>query len=373
MKKILLFICSLISVSTVSGQCTALFSFGANFETVNFYNQSNVSNAHYFWNFGDGIGSNLKNPIHKYSETGNYMVTLFAKDTLSNCSAYYDFWINVTKFSTDSCQPISVIDSIFPYNNSYYLQLTDNSVNCNNYTKILDGGSSQNFQYIWWVNLPFTHSRYLSRIRYRKYDSTFNQVIDKRMVYKSIPYNYTSTKNYDSCSANFEFKAISQAGNQQRILFTAMNKSAASYEWALAGFGNPVYSSSDTISHLYPLNIDMFWYVFLKTTGQTGCKDSLCQTIRTQDIKNTFVGIKENKADKLLLNIYPNPSHNLMFIESKVEIKTLVLTNALGQTILILNNPTPKQEIDVSQLPSGVYFLKAENKEAKGVFKVVKE
>jgi len=338
MKKIVHFFCALVYAFTASGQCSALFSFGANFETVNFYNQSNVPNAHFFWNFGDGIGSNLKDPIHKYSETGNYMVTLFAKDTVSNCSSFYDFWINVTKFSTDSCQPISVIDSIILYNNTYYLQLDDNSVNCNNYSMLLDGGSSQNFQYIWWCNLPWPHSRYLSRIRYRKYDSTVNQVVDKRMVYKSIPYNYTSSKNYNGCSANFEFKVVSQDANGQRILFTAMNKSASSYAWAITGFGNPIYSSADTISHYYSLNIDMFWNVYLKTTGQTGCRDSLCQTIRTQDRKNTITGINEGLIDKFSLSIYPNPAQDKIVLTSIVEVEKITLINSLCQEIFVLNN-----------------------------------
>jgi len=373
MKKFLYLVCFLSCTHSALGQCSSLFSFGANFETVNFYNQSNIANAHFFWNFGDGIGSNLKDPIHKYSETGNYMVTLFAWDTVSNCSSFYDFWINVTKFSMDSCQPVSVIDSIILYNNTYYLQLSDNSINCNNYSMLLDGGSSQNFQYIWWCNLPWHHSRYLSRIRYRKYDTTVNQIVDKRMVYKSIPYNYTSAKNYNGCSANFEFKAVSQDANGQRILFTAMNKSASSYTWAITGFGNPIYSFADTISHYYPLNFDMFWNVYLKTTDLTGCKDSLCQTIRTQDRKNTITGIEENIADNIVLNIYPNPSHNLIFVDSEVAIKTLVLTNTLGQVVLLLNSPKLKQEIDISHLPTGVYFLKVENKEAYSVFKVVKE
>lgn len=86
-KTVFLVVSALISASTVSGQCSGLFSFAANFETVNFFNQSTVSNAHYFWNFDDGTGSNLKDPIHKFPETGNFFVTLFAKDTLSNCSS----------------------------------------------------------------------------------------------------------------------------------------------------------------------------------------------------------------------------------------------------------------------------------------------
>jgi len=89
MKKVIFLpIYVMISASAIFGQCSSLFSFAANFETVNFYNQSSLSNAHYFWNFGDGTGSNFRDPIHKFPETGSYMVTLFINDTVSNCSSY---------------------------------------------------------------------------------------------------------------------------------------------------------------------------------------------------------------------------------------------------------------------------------------------
>ncbi|MCC6370735.1 MAG: T9SS type A sorting domain-containing protein [Bacteroidia bacterium] len=373
-KKLTFFLLSTIFyLSDVNGQCTSLFSFGANFETVNFYNQSTVSNAHFFWNFGDGTGSNLKNPIHKYSETGNYMVTLFARDTVSSCSAFYDFWINVTKNSLDSCQPISLIDSIMLYNNSYYLQLSDNSINCNNYSLLLDGGSSQNFLYSWWCNLPSPHARYLSRIRYRKYDPIVNHVVDKRMVYKSLPFNYSSAKNYDSCSANFEFKVVSQDANGQRILYTAMNRTATSYSWRIVGFGNPILSSNDTISQYYPLNPDGFWAVFLKTTGSTGCKDSLCQTIRIQDKMNTITGIIENNEQRVIVNVHPNPAHNSLFIDSKLEIRKVIVTDALGQEVLMFNTIEHSKELDIANLQPGIYFLRTENTDWHEVFKFVKE
>lgn len=67
-KTILLTVFVASSFKIVSGQYNALYSFGAYFETVEFYNQSTVPNAHYFWNFGDGTGSNIHNPIHKFPE-----------------------------------------------------------------------------------------------------------------------------------------------------------------------------------------------------------------------------------------------------------------------------------------------------------------
>src|ERR1700683_502434 len=106
MRKIIVLMALAVTITASAvGQCTTLFSFAAYFNTVTFINQSSVSNAHYFWNFGDGTGSNIVNPEHTFANNGDYLVTLFAHDTVSNCSSYYEYWVNVIKYSTDPCQP----------------------------------------------------------------------------------------------------------------------------------------------------------------------------------------------------------------------------------------------------------------------------
>lgn len=54
--------------------------------TVNFINQS-IDAAAYWWNFGNGNTSNQANPTNTYFLSGNYTVTMAAKD--SNCN-YWD-------------------------------------------------------------------------------------------------------------------------------------------------------------------------------------------------------------------------------------------------------------------------------------------
>ncbi|MBK8875708.1 MAG: PKD domain-containing protein [Bacteroidetes bacterium] len=56
----------LILVTSIYGQCTANYSYIANGETLSFTNLSSFSNAHFYWNFGDGSGSNDHSPIHVF-------------------------------------------------------------------------------------------------------------------------------------------------------------------------------------------------------------------------------------------------------------------------------------------------------------------
>jgi hypothetical protein len=50
---------------------------------VNFVNTS-PNNLTYFWSFGDGGTSNVRNPSHIFTQTGTYTITLYAADA-NNC------------------------------------------------------------------------------------------------------------------------------------------------------------------------------------------------------------------------------------------------------------------------------------------------
>ena len=333
-KLILLTAISITTATTVFGQCQSLFSFAAYFETVTFINQSSATNAHYFWNFGDGTGSNLQTPIHKFPETGNYLVTLFAKDTISNCSSYYEYWVTVTKYSTDSCQT-SINDSVFFNNTNYYLKVIDNSTNCNGYDVNIDGGPAQNFSPDNWIWLGsgWHHARFLSRVQYYTYD-TINGYNVHREAYKTSPFLYTSSKNYGDCSANFEFKVVSQDSAGQTILFTAMNKTATYYEWEIIGFGNGIVTNNDTISKYYPYSSNNFFLVGLKTTGSSGCNDTLYQNILVQDNIQTIASVSELEYH-VQYNLFPNPFFDQATLEFPTvkEKTTFTLYNTNGQLV----------------------------------------
>jgi hypothetical protein len=83
-------------------------------------------------------------------------------------------------------------------------------------------------------------------------------------------------------------------------------------------------------------------------------------------------GVKELQ-DNMDVKVYPNPSNNKINFETNITIDGITITNTLGQELFRMLKPQPKQEINISNLPSGIYFLKAENKQGQGVFKIVKE
>ncbi|WP_410006680.1 T9SS type A sorting domain-containing protein [Aequorivita nionensis] len=84
----------------------------------------------------------------------------------------------------------------------------------------------------------------------------------------------------------------------------------------------------------------------------------------------TIIGIEENQLDNI--KIYPNPTTRLIFIESKTE-------NILGATIFdilgknVLQEIGNIQEMDISHLQSGMYFLRIKTDSGEFVQKIIKE
>ena len=354
--------------------CTALYSYGANFTSVHFFNQSNVANAHYYWNFGDGTGTNLKDPIHEYTENGIYLVTLYVNDTIGNCSGFYEQWLTITKNSTDLCSP-SINDSIYNVGGKNYLKIIDNSDNCESYTPSYNVGSASGIAYnilgIGYYNGNFLASAY--------YFDSMN--ILKRATLKTSPNNYNRAKNYNPCSANYEMLQVSEDNFGQRVLFRAMNKNALKYEWLITDFGDPIRSNYDTISIYYPDSPNgqfpnLSHVSVLTIKEQNGCRDSLLQQVVIKSKSFTYVGISQISNETLCVNIYPNPVKNKLNLEfepSKIRLDKLSITNTLGQIVFSLNEPQAKQEIDLSFLNIGLYFVKVQNREGLKVIKIIKE
>ena len=367
-----LFIFSL-TVNSLWGQtCKALFSYGAQFEKVQFFNQSKVNNAHYFWNFGDGTGANIINPSHDFPDNGVYLVTLYCEDTTSGCSDYFELWLSINRFSTDTCVP-QISDSTYSQNNQDFYKLLDYSSNCTNHNRTYAALGVYNSSFNTF-NLSYYPGNYLSSILYTKNNTA-------RISYKTHPLNFKRSKNYTPCSANFEFTVLSEDTNGQLISFKAMNKNADTYKWYFTGFGNPIIRYTDTASIFYYGSIQSALpqslpNIALITKDKDGCRDSLIQRLTIRKKAVTYIGLKEQTQTEFELNIVPNPvkdKFKLQFEQSISQIHKITITNTLGQIIYTLNEPNIDAEIDISFLTTGIYYLSAENNESKGVFKIVKE
>ena len=73
-------------------------------------------------------------------------------------------------------------------------------------------------------------------------------------------------------------------------------------------------------------------------------------------------GVEENgpSTGSGTLTVYPNPTHGILFVETRFiasQPSTYRITNAMGQTLMTGQITCETQQIDVSNLPQGIYFI----------------
>lgn len=63
-----------------------------------------------------------------------------------------------------------------------------------------------------------------------------------------------------------------------------------------------------------------------------------------------------DEVEDFELSIYPNPASSLLYIDTKLAINNVEVYSTLGQQLLNINGPS--KEVDIDDLPVGVYILK---------------
>lgn len=91
-------------------------------------------------------------------------------------------------------------------------------------------------------------------------------------------------------------------------------------------------------------------------TDTNGCSEEACITI-SKDIISTKDKISQQ------WKIYPNPTENMINIETSLRLERIEVLNYNGQ--LVLSQDQNLTQLDVTMLPSGMYILKGKDKEGQ--------
>ena len=86
---------------------------------------------------------------------------------------------------------------------------------------------------------------------------------------------------------------------------------------------------------------------------------------------DSSVSLAENTIEGL--KFYPNPIQNVLNIEAQKTIQTVKIYSISGQEVLSLKPNTNRQQIDMSHLSNGIYFVKVQVNKQLTAFKVVKK
>jgi hypothetical protein len=82
-------------------------------------------------------------------------------------------------------------------------------------------------------------------------------------------------------------------------------------------------------------------------------------------LKITNVGLANQNKNSNQFQVYPNPAHDRLTIISGTsiqnEINTIIITDALGKVVLQKTSNEDKTQIQLNDLPNGIYFLNITN------------
>jgi len=104
-------------------------------------------------------------------------------------------------------------------------------------------------------------------------------------------------------------------------------------------------------------------------TARVGTNDDIA-------IARYHTGINTSVAEigaESKLSVFPNPAVNQLTVTSEKTLNNVELLDALGRTVLTQTSNANRFQLDLSQIPSGIYLLRATDGERMFTQKVVKE
>ena len=330
--------------------------------TVSFEADANASS--YLWDFGDGSPvSHDWYAEHKYTTTGNYTASVTLTNGCGN--------------DTTITQTIHVVNNANPNPNDYYFDAYPNE-SCPGDSIVFLIGPSGSGTYLWNFGDGTTASKtslfssggYTYDMVKHKYSNTGNYVVNFTLTNEcgksfTSPINVSVGNNISINGYFFWDNQFPAAGVS--IPFYAYGGS--SYKWNF-GDGTAIVnttSSMTPVNHTYAsTGTDTITVVISNSCGKT-------ETLK-QIINIGTVGILEKNYDNNFV-IYPNPANDNITIESTIVNKDAMISiyNIQGELLLQQTMLQNKTNVNVSALPSGLYFVKVKTEKGEAVIKFVKE
>jgi hypothetical protein len=206
------------------------------------------------------------------------------------------------------------------------------------------------------------------------------------IFYPNTITNVTSTLTNISgmylCGPNtivYDTSNVSQGGFSCRSAFVSPSSTLVTNSWACAYYEVYFIKSGGTIvfqSNTNNAGVNVYYEPgAVIIDNSPGVNIYSCSSITFPSVNCTQTGIKENIFSNHI-EIYPNPIKDKLNIDFNI-IKTenikLNIFNLLSQIVYSIDKPNTKQEIDLSFLASGIYYLKIQDNSEQKVVKIIKE
>ncbi len=391
--------CDSITVSNTSA-CSASFSYTVSGNSVTFNNtSSNFTSS--FWSFGDGSNSTSQNPTHTYAQNGTYQACLTIYDS-SGCSdnvcqyilisttthQYYCVSGRVTKgTATNPAYPATV-----------YLIYSDTALGTLTAIRTTVTDQSGNYQF---CTVP--PGKYLVKaalnptaLGYSNYVPTYfgNSLFWSYATEILVNHNFQQIDIWLIAGSNpggpgFVGGFVSQGANKmagpgdpiegvQVMLLDEFDNPVQYIYSDSAGkwdFSNVAYGTYKVYAEVLGIPTFPYW-VTIGPDNET--VDNISLIVESTQVISNVTAIPA--FDPLSsVNVYPNPTHDELFIEMSVRDAddfNVIVTDVAGKTVVeeILQAVSGMQtfSINLSQQQSGIYLLNISGSSGMKVFKVVK-
>ena len=317
--------------------------------------------------------------------------TIFAEICQGETYSQYGFVENVTGFYTKSLQTIKGCDSIvnlsltlnLNYNDTIIAEICSNETyNANGFNENTAGFYTQNLQTTKGCDSIVNLSLVLNPISL----TTYYDTICQGNIYNSYGFSFTAdttgryTQNMqtnngcDSIIAlNLTVKPIPLIPES---LAVQVNSNFIEVSWQDNGSSYVIYRNNDSLTTTtMPIYLD-----YAVTNGQAYCYkvksiNEECESVFTNMICKTYVGLNYVQTDNIITRLYPNPTNN----KSKLEIEGLtseadvLVYDMIGRIMLKhkFNKGMNELEIDLSTYAKGVYSIRIVNESINQTKKLI--
>jgi len=296
------------------------------------------------WVYNSAIGGNGFSSVHFPKKNTGYALGCFIEGAFWN---HQHFVIKTTDGGSNwwNCHTFS----LYPYYHSVHFSSVDTGyvVGDNRILKTIDGGTN-------WDTMYYATSNYLLSIDFANAD------IGYAVGYSYIDPAYTGLilKTKDG-GTNWVTQYSGTGSPLKSVYFTSVDTGYAVGDSGTIlnttdGGINWVTQNSGTDVNLYSVH-----FPSVDTGYAVGDSGTILKTTNG----GLYVGLKDLSSKSNNLKIYPNPSSTKVTIETTTKGQLFIL-NLNGEQLLVQEITGTKTQLDVSNLSSGIYFLKATGEKA---------
>lgn len=367
-----------------------------------FRNYSNGFNAQWFWDFGDGHYSNLREPVHQFTHQGPYEVEL----TMSIGNPYGQGCIGSKKISFQSPEYYHIggliYGGLFPLNNPYpagdtaevfFYRVRQN--------KIIPLDTSRFTQYGYYYALYLLEGDYLIKAQLTRNSSRFSEFfptyLGNQLLWENASYCHLADSNNYHLHIHLKPVPDIPAGIGSisgRVYFTQPKQMTPAINTVVLLFSEQMspldffLTDQNGMFSFHNLTLGTY-YIAAESAGKIFSPELITLTEQQPELKDLELFLMDSgpsgngglPVPPQKIQIFPNPFADLIRISIHSEYSQWInihLSDVCGRVLLkkpgVLLKPGDNQIVlSGSDLPKGIYVLILEGKNfSRKAFKLIK-